>query len=235
MLSVCLPSDALLQHLPSYLGFSYLGGGVSLHGLSRNVQPLLHTLDKGISSPLPLLAFSRPSCTMQHCFLYVLLLLPAAAPDLGHGVARLGCSCAVAAWHSWPCYVYPPTLCGPQMCEFDYKESWVPKNQCFWTVVLERTLENPLECKKIQPVNPKGNQTRIFIGRTVTEAETLILWPPDVKNWLTRKDPDAGKDWRQKGMTEDEMVVWHHWLDGYEFEQAPGICDGQGSLACCSP
>ena len=122
------------------------------------------------------------------------------------------------------------------MCEFDYKDSWVPKNQCFWTVVLERTLESPLECKKAQPVNPKGNQSWIFIGRTDTKAETTILWPPDAKNWLTEKDPNAGIDWRQKnGMTEDEMFGWHHQLYGYDFGQAPGICDGQGSLACCSP
>ena len=101
------------------------------------------------------------------------------------------------------------------------KESWVPKNWCFWTVVLEKTLESPLDCKEIQPVNPKGNQSWIFIGRT--DAEALILWPPDVKSWLIRKDPDAGKDWRQeeKGTTEDEMVGWHHWLNGHECKQTP--------------
>ena len=121
--------------------------------------------------------------------------------------------------------------------ELDYKESWAPKNWCFWTVVLEKTLESPLDCKEIQPVHPKGNQSWIFIGRTDAEAEAPILWPPDVKNWLLRKDPDAGKDWRQeeKGMTEDEMVGWHHWFDGHEFEQALSVGDGQGSLACCSP
>ena len=110
-------------------------------------------------------------------------------------------------------------------------------NWCFWTVVLERTLESPLDCKEIKPVNPKGNQSWIFIGRTDAEAEAPILWPPDVKNWLNGKDPDAGKDWRQeeKGTTEDEMAGWHHWLDRHEFEQAPGVGDGQGSLACCSP
>ena len=104
--------------------------------------------------------------------------------------------------------------------ELDYKESWVSKNWCFWTVVLEKTLERTLDCKEIKPVNPKGNQSWIFFGRTNAEAETLILWPPDVKNWLTGKDPDTGKDWRQeeKGMTEDEMVGWHHRLDGHEFE-----------------
>ena len=106
------------------------------------------------------------------------------------------------------------------MWELGYKESWVQKNWCFWTAVLEKTLESPLDCKEIKPVNPKGNQSWIFIGRTDAEAETPILWPPDAKNWLIRKDPDAGKDWRQeeKGMTEDEMVEWHHQLNGYEFE-----------------
>ena len=122
------------------------------------------------------------------------------------------------------------------MWELDYKESRVPKNWCFWTVVLEKTLESPLDCKEIKPVNPKGNQSWIFIGRTYAEAETPILWPPDVKNWLLGKDPDAGKDSRQeeKG-TEDEMVGWHHWLDGHEFVQAPVVGDGQGSLVCCCP
>ena len=123
------------------------------------------------------------------------------------------------------------------MWELDHKESWVPKNGCFWTVVLEKTLESPLDCKEMKLVNPKGNQPWIFIGRTDAEAKAPILWPPDVKNWLIRKDPDAGKDWRQeeKGTTEDEMVAWHHWLNGHEFEQALGVGDGQGSLACCSP
>ena len=124
------------------------------------------------------------------------------------------------------------------MWEFDYKESWAPKNWCFWTVVLEKTLESPLDCKEIQPVHPKGNQSWIFIGRTDVKAETAILWPPDVKNWLIWKDPDAGKDRRQeeKGMTEDEIVGWHHQkLNGYEFERAPGNGEGQGSLVCYSP
>ena len=108
--------------------------------------------------------------------------------------------------------------------ELDYTESWPPKNWCFWTVVLEKTLESPLDCKEIKPVSSKGNQSWIFIGRTDAEAETPIPWPPDVKNWLLGKDPDAGKDWRQeKRMTEDEMVGWHHWLNGHEFEQAPGV------------
>ena len=106
------------------------------------------------------------------------------------------------------------------MWELDYKERWVPKNWCFWTAVLEKTLENLLDSKEIQPVNPKRNQSWLFIRRTVTEAEALILWPPDVKNWLNGKDPDAGQDWRQeeKETTEDEMVEWHHQLDGREFE-----------------
>ena len=110
-------------------------------------------------------------------------------------------------------------------------------NWCFWTVVLEKTLESPLDCKQIQPVHPKGNQSWIFIGKTDVEAETPVLWPPDTKNWLIWKDPDAGKDWRQeeKGMTEDEMVGWHHWLNGHEFGWIPGVGDGQGSLVCCSP
>ena len=114
------------------------------------------------------------------------------------------------------------------MWELDYKERWAPKNWCFWTVVLEETLESPLDCKEIQPVHPKGNQSWISIGRTDAEAETPIIWSPDVKNWLTGKDPDAGKDWRQedKRMTEDEMVGWHRWLDGHEFEQVLGVGGG---------
>ena len=106
------------------------------------------------------------------------------------------------------------------MWELDHKESWAPKNWYFWTVVLEKTLESPLDCKEIQPVHPKGDQSWVFTGRTDVEAETPILWPPDAKNWLIWKDSDAGKDWRreEKGMTEDEMVGWHHRLDGHEFE-----------------
>ena len=109
-------------------------------------------------------------------------------------------------------------------------------NWCFWTVVLEKTLKSPLDCKEIQPGNHKGNQSWTFIGRTDVEAETPILWPPDVKNWPIGKDPDAVKDWRQeeKGTTEDEMVGWHQWLDGHQFEQALGVGDGQGSLVCSS-
>ena len=120
--------------------------------------------------------------------------------------------------------------------ELDYKESWAPKNWCFWTVVLEKTLKSLLDSKEIQPVHPKGNQSWIFIGRTDAEAEAPKRWPPDVKNWLIWKDPDAGKDWRQeeKGATEDETVGWHHRLDGHEFGWTPGVGDGQGSLAYCS-
>ena len=104
--------------------------------------------------------------------------------------------------------------------ELDYKESWALKNWCFWTVVLEEILESPLDCKEIKPINPKGNQSWIFNGGTDAEAEAPILWPPDGKSWLIRKDPDAGKDWRweKKGTTEDEMLGWHHWLNGHEFE-----------------
>ena len=122
-----------------------------------------------------------------------------------------------------------------RMWELDHKEGWTPKNWCFWTVVLEKTLESPLDGKEIQPVNLKGNQHWIFIGRT--DAEAPILWPPNAKNRVIGKDPDAGKDWKQeeKGMTEDKVAGWHHWLNGHEFEQAPGDDEGQGSLACCSP
>ena len=122
------------------------------------------------------------------------------------------------------------------MWEF-HKESWAQKNWYFWTAVLEKILENPLGYKELKPVYPKGNQFWICIGRTDAEAEAPIPWPPDANNWLLRKDSDAGKDWRQeeKGITEDEMVGWHHWLDGHEFEQIPGVGDGQGGLACCSP
>ena len=121
-------------------------------------------------------------------------------------------------------------------CELDYKESWVLKNWCFWNVVLEKTLESPLDSKELQLVNCKGNQSWIFIGRTDAEAETLILSPPDAQNSIIGKDPDSGKDWRwEKGTTEDEMVGGHHGLSGHKFEQVPGVGDGQGGLACCSP
>ena len=108
------------------------------------------------------------------------------------------------------------------MWELDYKESWALKNWCFWTVVLEKTLEHPLDCTEIQPAHPKGDQSWVFTGRTDVEAETPILWPHDAKNWLIGKDPDAGKVWG-----------WHHWLNGHEFGWTPGVDDGQGGLACC--
>ena len=123
------------------------------------------------------------------------------------------------------------------MWKLDYKESWAPKHWYFWTMVLEKTLKSPLDCKEIQLVHHKGDQAWVFTGRTDVEAETPILWPPDAKSWLIRKDPDARKDWRQeeKGTTEDEMVRWHHRLNGQEPEQALGVGDGQGSLVCSSP
>ena len=124
------------------------------------------------------------------------------------------------------------------MWELDHKEGWAPKNWCFCTVVMEKTLESPLDGKETQPVHPKGwNQSWIFIGRTDVEAETPIILSPDAKSWLIGKDPDAGKDWRQeeKGTTEDEMVGWQHWLNEHEFEQTLGDGEGQGSLVCCYP
>ena len=119
------------------------------------------------------------------------------------------------------------------MWELDYKESWELKNWCFWTVMLEKTLESPLDCKEIQQVHPNGNQSWMFIGSTDAEAETPIPWPPDGKNWLIGKDPDAWKDWRweEKRTTKHEMVGWHHRLNSW----TPGVGDGQGGLACCSP
>ena len=119
--------------------------------------------------------------------------------------------------------------------ELDCEESWAPKNWCIWTALLERTLEGPLDCKELQPVHPKGDQSWVFIGSTDVEVETPIFWPPDAKSWLIWKDHDAGKDWRQKekGTTEDEMVGWHHQLNGHGFGWSPGVGDGQGGLACC--
>ena len=133
-------------------------------------------------------------------------------------------SCGFSSSHVW-------------MWKLDYKESWAPKNWCFWTVVLEKTLGNPLDWKEIKPFNPKGNLSWIFTGRTDAEAEAPLLWSPDAKSWLIWKDPDAGKDWRQEetGTTKDEMIWWHHWLNGHEFQQALGVGDGQGSLECYSP
>ena len=119
--------------------------------------------------------------------------------------------------------------------ELDCEESWARTNWCFWTVVLEKTLESPLDCKEIQPVHSEGDQSLVFFGRTDAKAKTAVLWPPHSKSWLIGKDSDAGRDWGQekKGTTEDEMAGWHHWLDGHEFEWTPGVGDGQGGLACC--
>ena len=123
------------------------------------------------------------------------------------------------------------------MWELDHKEGWALNNWCFWTVVMEKSLESPLDSKEIKPVNPKGNQPWIFIGRTDAETEAPILWPPDEKSQLTRKNSDAGKDWGQEeeGTTQNETIGWHHWLNGHEFEQTPGDGEGQGSLACHNP
>ena len=121
------------------------------------------------------------------------------------------------------------------MYDLDYKESWALKNWRFWTVVLEKTLKSSLDCKEIKPVNPKGNQSWIFIGRTDAEAETPLLWPLDAKNWLIWKDPDAGKDWGQEemGTTEEEMVGWRHQLNGHGFVWTLGVGDEQRGLVCC--
>ena len=122
------------------------------------------------------------------------------------------------------------------MWESDCEESWAPKNWCFWTVVLEKTLESPLDCKEIQPVPSKGDQSWVFFERTDAKPEIPILWPPHVQSWLIVKDLDVGRDWRQeeKGTTEDEMAEWHHRLNGGEFEWTPGVVDGQAGLACCN-
>ena len=121
------------------------------------------------------------------------------------------------------------------MWESDYKERWVSKNGCFWTVVLEKTLESSLDCKEIQPVHSKGDKSCVFFGRTDAKVETPKLWPPHAKSWFIGKDSDAGRDWGQeeKGMTEDEMAGWHHRLDGCKSEWTLGVGDGQGGLACC--
>ena len=127
--------------------------------------------------------------------------------------------------------VFPVVMYGCESCTIKKAECW----RCFWTVVLEKTFESPLDCKEIQPVHANGDQSWVFIGRTDVEAETPILWPPDVKSWLIGNDPDAGKDWGQeeKGTTEDEMVGWHHRLDEHGFGWTLGVGDGQGGLACC--
>ena len=122
------------------------------------------------------------------------------------------------------------------MWELDCEESWALKKWCFWSVVLEKTLESPLNCKEIQPVHPKGDQSWVFFGRTDAKAETPILWSPHVKSWLIEKDSDTGRDWGQeeKGTTKDEMAGWHHWLDGRESEWTLGVGDGQGGPVCCN-
>ena len=127
--------------------------------------------------------------------------------------------------------VFPVVMYGCQ--SWDYKESWSPKNPCFWTVVLEKTLENPLDCKEIQSVHPKGDQSWVFTGRTDVEGEAPVLWPPDVKSWLTGKDPAVGKDWGQekKGTAENETVGWHHQLNGHVFGYTPAVGGGHGGLA----
>ena len=121
------------------------------------------------------------------------------------------------------------------MWELDCEEGWAPKNWCFWTVVLEKTLESPLDCREIQPVHSEVDNPWDFFGRNDAKAETPVLWPPHAKSWLIGKDSDAGRDWGQeeKGTPEDEMAGWHHWLDGHEFEWTLGVGDGQGGLACC--
>ena len=121
------------------------------------------------------------------------------------------------------------------MWELDCEEGWAPKNWCFWSVVLEKTLESPLDCKETQPVHSERDQPWDFFGRTDAKPETPVLWPPHAKSWLIGKDSDAGRDWGQeeKGMTEDEMAGWHHWLDGHEYERTPGVGDRQGGLASC--
>ena len=131
--------------------------------------------------------------------------------------------------------IFPVVIYG--CWKLDHKEDWVPKNLCFWAVVWEKTLESPLDSKEIKPVNLKGNKSWIFIRRTDAVAEAPMLWLPDVKSQLIGKDPYCGKDWRQeeKGTSENEMVGWHHQLNGHEFEQTPGDGEGQGSLVCCSP
>ena len=141
------------------------------------------------------------------------------------GVDLLGMTCLMT--------IFMRPLCKRK---FDVdQEIWVLKNWCFWTVLLEKTLESLLDCKEIQPVHPKGDQSWVCIGRTDAEAETPVLWPPHAKGWFIGKDPDAGRDWGQeeKGTTEDEMAGWHHWLNGRESEWTPGVGDGQGGLACC--
>ena len=139
---------------------------------------------------------------------------------------------------AFPLWLFTWSITSRDMWKSYHKESWVPKNWCFWTMVLDKTFESPLDYKEIKPVHPKGNHPWIFTGRTDAEAKTPIIWPSDVKNWLIWKDDDGdGKDWRweENGMTEDEMAGWHHRLSGHEFEWTLGVGVGQGGLVCCSP
>ena len=172
------------------------------------------------------LVFTGNQVILRHCS-YSCGLLPVFIMEQNAKFTNKGSyiqSCGFSSCHVW-------------MWKLDPKEGWAPKNWCFWIVVLEKTPESPLHCKEIKLVNPKGNQSWLFIGRTDAEAEAPTLWPPDMKTWPIRKHPDAGKEWRQeeKGMTEDKLVGWHHWLNGHELEQALGDGEGQESLACCSP
>ena len=172
--------------------------GSSIHGIlqARILEWVAISFSRGSSWPRD---GTKVSCIAGKCFnLWATREAPYSHATYSHGFS---------SGHVW-------------MWELDYKESWMPKNWCFWTMVLEMTLGSSLDCKEIQLVHPEGNQSWIFIGRTDAEAETPILWPPDVENWLIGKDPDAGKDWRreEKGMTEDEMVGCYHWLDGHRFQ-----------------
>ena len=162
---------------------------------------------------------------MQYCSLqHQTLLLSPVISTTGSGF----CFVSISSFFLWHHFAnkglssqgYGFSIGHVWMWELDCEESWAPKNWCFWTVVLEKTLESPLDCKEIQQVHSKGDQSSVFIGRTNAKAETPVLWPPHVKSWLIGKDPDAGRDWGQeeKGMTEDEMAGWHHQLDGHEFE-----------------
>ena len=156
---------------------------------------------------------------------------------------HLGCFHCISFWstHCFPAqqdvpgsnYTFPMPVLDSVI--FPCEEGWAPKNWCFWTVGLKKTLESPLDCKEIQPVHSEGDQPWDFFGRTDAKAETPGLWPPHAKNWLIGKDSDSGRDWEQeeKGTTEDEMAGWHHWLDGHESEWIPGVGDWQGSLVCC--
>ena len=205
-------ASGLIQHVSKFVESSWL---LSLHSAFQNV-----------------------CFTCKQALLLVVTLIPAETRTrccYGHAESQNRTSLPQALNKIPKFWVICPPL--SYMWESDHKEGWASKNWCFQAVVLENTLESPLDYKEIQPVHPKGNQPWIFIGRTDAKPETSILWPPDTKSRLIGKDPDARKDWVQeeKGTTEDEMVGWHHWLNGHEFEQAPGDCEGQGSMVCCSP